>query len=151
MDILKTHTKKNIVNVPYKGTPDVIGNLLNGDLTLAPLFYNHVSSYINTDKFFILAVDTNERLANLPNVPTLKEFAIKAFADHSWFAVFSNQSINKKLQEHIQKALVLVLNDPVIVSQLYDKTGLIVDKKNITPKKNFIEEEKRAVGPLVKN
>ena len=87
-ELLKTNAKIDIVIVPYKGsTPayfDLIGGRIQGftDPVLGAL------PQVQGGKVRALAVTSSQRLAVLPDVPTVAESGLPGFAFFSWYGVW---------------------------------------------------------------
>ena len=145
---LKKVTKKNIINIPYKGQSLVLTDLINGNLTMACLFYPVVKPYIDSGQLIPLAVDSDRRLVELPNVSTLHENKINGLYQHSWFVLFSNQTTNKNKVQQIQQILKDALTDSE-QSKAFTKLYLEISKKSVIPPDNFIENEKKLIKPLL--
>jgi len=103
-----THTK--LVHVPYKGTAPAINDLLGGNVDL---MFNELATSIElhkAGKARILAVTTNERVASLPDIPTLAEAGVPGCESDTWNAITAppkmpdvvvaklNAAVNKALQ-----------------------------------------------------
>jgi len=87
-ELLRTNAKIDIVMVPYKGsTPayfDLIGGRIQGftDPVLGAL------PQVQGGKVRALAVTSTQRLAVLPDVPTVAESGLPGFAFFSWYGVW---------------------------------------------------------------
>jgi tripartite-type tricarboxylate transporter receptor subunit TctC len=77
----------DITHVPYKGTAPALNDLLGGQIPLIWATPNVVIQYVETGKVKPLAVASLERIALLPNVPTVNESAVPGFDVSVWFGV----------------------------------------------------------------
>src|ERR1700724_4751462 len=69
----------DITHVPYKGTAPALNDLLGGQIALIWATPNVVMQYVEAGKIKPLAVGSLERIALLPNVPTLNESGVSGF------------------------------------------------------------------------
>jgi tripartite-type tricarboxylate transporter receptor subunit TctC len=80
-----THTK--LVHVPYKGTAPALNDLIAGNVDL--MFTELATSLQlnNAGKAKILAVATKERIAAIPDIPTLTEAGVPGCESDTWEAL----------------------------------------------------------------
>ncbi len=87
--LLESMSKTDMTHVPYRGAApamnDVVSgtvNFLSGDLgTLIPM--------VSSGKLRALAVTGPQRVAALPNVPTVAESGLPGFEATGWFGIFA--------------------------------------------------------------
>lgn len=95
-----------------------------------------------------LAVTSKERLADLPDVPTLQELGLDGFESLAWFAMFAPagtpQPVVKKMESMLQQAL----NDPS-VSEVLKKTGFNAEKPDSDALKAIIKNEYARWGKVI--
>jgi len=80
-----THTK--LVHVPYKGTAPALNDLLAGNVDL---MFNELATSIELHKAGrarILAVAVTQRVASLPDIPTLEEAGVSGCDSDTWHAL----------------------------------------------------------------
>src|SRR6266404_4881684 len=77
------------VHVPYKGVPEAVNDTLTGRIHyfITPLL--PTISLIKSGKLVALAVTATQRLAVLPDVPTVAEAALPGFEYDGWFGLFA--------------------------------------------------------------
>jgi tripartite-type tricarboxylate transporter receptor subunit TctC len=149
MAILGKKLNKNFVHVPYKGIPPFLVDLISGNLDAAFVPTVNALPYIESGKLIALAVDSNNRLPELPNIPTLNECGIDNVGDAFWYMLFSNQTNNTEEVEQVKQAMIRILSDPEKV-KMFTETGLVIDKKKIIPSPTFIPREKIRFSKLAK-
>jgi tripartite-type tricarboxylate transporter receptor subunit TctC len=77
----------DITHVPYKGTAPSLNDLLGGQIPLIWATPNVVMQYVESGKIKPLAVGSAERVAILPNVPTVAESGVPGFDVSVWFGI----------------------------------------------------------------
>lgn len=137
-------------HIPFEGGAEAVTALLG----------NHINASVNTiseviphegNGLKILAVTSEERLAELPDVPTFKELGYELIGNGAWFGFMAPKDtpdeIVSKLDESIAKALV----DPAVIEQ-FKKAGIPISYLNaedFTEKvKNENEKNKEVVTSL---
>ncbi|CAM4422582.1 ABC transporter substrate-binding protein [Bordetella tumbae] len=88
-ELLKQMADIKIAHIPYKGTGPALNDLLGGavDMTITtpPPLLGHIAA----GKLRALAVTGPNRLASLPNVPTVAEAGYPDLLVSSWFAMYA--------------------------------------------------------------
>src|SRR6204780_4322748 len=77
----------DIIHVPYKGTAPALSDILGGQIPLMWATPNVVMQSVENGKLKPLAVGSPERIALLPNVPTVSESGIPGFDVNVWFGI----------------------------------------------------------------
>ena len=107
-----------VVEVPFKGTPEVIAAILshNVDGYWAPISAG--LSQIKSGKLRPLAVTTAKRSPVLPDVPTIAEAGVKGGESALWVAMWGPAGMNPELVNKINADARKALADPGVKSKL---------------------------------
>ncbi len=84
---LGTRLSLPFLHVPYKGDAPAVQDLLGGQIDSA--FFSIASASRAGDRLKALAVTGEERSAQFPNVPTLKELGIAGFEQGGWLGLLA--------------------------------------------------------------
>jgi tripartite-type tricarboxylate transporter receptor subunit TctC len=114
--IAAAHIK--VVEVPFKGTPEVIAAILshNVDGYWAPISAG--LSNIKSGKLRALAVTTGKRSPVLPDVPTIAEAGVKGAESALWVAMWGPAGMSPDLVNKINADARKALADPGVKSRL---------------------------------
>jgi len=108
-EMFKARTGINIVHVPFKGTAPAIRATLAGDVAIATVSVGPVLPQLRAGKLRGLAVTTSERVALLPDTPTLAESGLPGFVVAPWTGLFAPaatpRSVVEKLSSEVNAAL----------------------------------------------
>ena len=108
-EILRQTAKINIQHIPYKGVPDALTAVIRGDVQLffAPIPNAQELSAKGTVR--ALAINSDKRAPQLPDVPTIAESALPDYKYESWFGVMAPagtpREILTKVSQDIAQAL----------------------------------------------
>jgi tripartite-type tricarboxylate transporter receptor subunit TctC len=149
-EILKQSTGKNLIHIPYKSLAQPIPDLINGDVDLEFVWYSIIISYIQTGQVVPLAVGSNERLKDLPTVPTFREFKYYDAEYKDRFAIFSNKDGKDPDSRAIIKAYQKILTDPN-TNISYQKIGLTIELPVEINNTNYIVDLKKHYKNLLEN
>ena len=79
----------NLVNVTYKGSAQALIGMLAGEIDMIVIGPPAAMGQIQAGRVRALAVLRNERLASLPNVPTIKEAGIENSEVTTWYGILA--------------------------------------------------------------
>ncbi|HTQ74624.1 MAG TPA: tripartite tricarboxylate transporter substrate binding protein [Burkholderiales bacterium] len=107
-----------IVQIPFKGTPEVITAMFSGsvDAYWAPI--SAAMGSIKGGKLRPLAVSTPKRNQQLPDVPTPAEAGIKGTESPLWFGLWGPARLSSELVNKINADTRKALVDPAVKERL---------------------------------
>ncbi len=109
MEYLKLVTGMFITHIPYRGTGPQLTDLLSGRTQASSAGMPALGAHIRSGKLRAIAVGTQQRIAALPDVPTVAEMGFKNFETSQWYGMHvpagTPPEIVKRLQEECLKAL----------------------------------------------
>jgi tripartite-type tricarboxylate transporter receptor subunit TctC len=109
MEYLKLVTGMFITHIPYRGSGPQLTDLLAGRTQIAFNGLPSISAHIKAGKLRAIAVGTHDRIAALPDVPTVREMGFRDFETSQWYGMLAPAgtppAIVKRLQEESLKAL----------------------------------------------
>jgi len=109
MEYLKMVTGMFIIHIPYRGTGPQLTDLLAGRTQATSAGLPALLPHIKSGKLRAIAVGTSQRIAALPDVPTVAEMGYKDFETSQWYGILAPagtpRDIVKRLQEESLKAL----------------------------------------------
>jgi tripartite-type tricarboxylate transporter receptor subunit TctC len=117
--LFKTMTGTDFLHVPYKGAPQAITDLLNGQVQVVfeplPASIQHIKS----GKLRALAVTAAARSEALPEVPTVAEF-VPGYEASGWNGVCAPRNTPVEIIGRINSAINAGLADPKLKARLAD-------------------------------
>ena len=110
--------KIQVVQVPFKGTPEVVAAMLSGnvDAYWAPI--SAAMGSIKGGKLRPLAVSTLKRNQTLPDVPTTAEAGVPNAEAPLWFGLWGPAGMSPEVVNKISADVRKALADPVVKSRL---------------------------------
>jgi tripartite-type tricarboxylate transporter receptor subunit TctC len=117
-EMLKVATGIDVMHVPYKGTGAQLNDLLAGNTDAAsagpPGFMQHVKS----GRIRIIASGSAQRLAALPDVPTVAEQGYPGFDSSQWFGLLAPARTPPAVIARIHDAAEQALQVPAVQERL---------------------------------
>jgi tripartite-type tricarboxylate transporter receptor subunit TctC len=109
MEYLKLVTGMFITHIPYRGTGPQLTDLLAGRTQASSAGMPALGAHIRGGKLRAIAVGTQQRIAALPDVPTVQEMGYKDFETSQWYGILAPAGtppdLVKRMQEESFKAL----------------------------------------------
>lgn len=118
LEKFKLATGIQVTHVPYKGTPEVVSDLMSGRVNyyFAPI--SPVIPLVRDGKVRALGVTSAKRAASLPNVPTIAEAGVPGFEFTLWFGLWGPAGISADLVDKINKDVNRALAAPDVTDRL---------------------------------
>jgi len=118
LEKFKLATGADVTHIPYKGTQEVMTDLLGGrvEYYFGPI--SAVLSNINDGKLRALAVTSAKRSGSLPNVPTVAEAGVPGFEFTLWFGVWAPAGVPANIVDKISKDVNRALADAGVRERL---------------------------------
>jgi tripartite-type tricarboxylate transporter receptor subunit TctC len=110
-----------LVHVPYTGNP--YADLIAGQIQMMFSPIPASIGYIKSGQLRSLAVGTPERLAILPEIPTVAE-TLPGYDASGWHGLMVPKGVSAQIVEAINKAAMADLADPAFKSKLADLGGI---------------------------
>jgi tripartite-type tricarboxylate transporter receptor subunit TctC len=106
------------VHVPYKGTPEVITDTISGRMHYAMSPLLAAVPHVRSGRLLAVGVTSSERLAMIPDVPTISEAALPGFEYQGWFGVLAPGRIPRALVEKLSTEIVRIIALPDIQERI---------------------------------
>ena len=113
---LATGTK--LVHVPFRGTAPALNDILAKQVDLMFVDLAAVISLHEAGNARILAVATGERIAELPDTPTLEELGLANFRSATWNAIAAPAKTPAAITVKLNQAVNEILKAPDVVAHL---------------------------------
>jgi tripartite-type tricarboxylate transporter receptor subunit TctC len=110
-------TGTKLTHVPYKGTAPATNDLLAGRVTFMFIGMATVRGHIQAGKLKVLAVATQKRDPDFPDVPTLAEAGVPNYYPDVWYGMLAPSGIPEEARQKLNKAIEKALHDPEVIKQ----------------------------------
>ncbi|MFC6279866.1 MULTISPECIES: Bug family tripartite tricarboxylate transporter substrate binding protein [Polaromonas] len=148
---LKARTGAQMTQVPYKGITPAVSAVLAGEAQLTLAGASLTQGYISAGKLKPIAVARQERLAEFPQVPTLREAGFADIDPHeSWFGLFVTGGTSSTIVQKIYRDVAEVGADAVFRERYVLARGL--DPVFSSPEEfaKFIQADMRQKARLIR-
>ena len=138
----------NIQHIPYKGGSPSLSDLMAGQLDM--IFSNFPESipFVKAGKLRAIAIATDQRNAQVPEVPTTAEAGMPKLNVEQWTAVMAPAATPDDVVATLSKELVAIMQIPEVVAKSTD-LGFRVDPKGPVAFAKFWDAEVQRWGEVI--
>jgi tripartite-type tricarboxylate transporter receptor subunit TctC len=142
-------TGMEMTHIPYSGAGPIITAIVGSQVQVT--FLNLASSlpHIKAGKMKALAAVPTERLAELPNVPTLTEMGLAGVGTNAWQGLFAPAATPQPVLDRIYAAVVKVMSPPETREQLAKQMMNVSLSKSPADYTAFMREQTKKWGEFI--
>ena len=126
MELFKSMTGAPAAHIPYKGPAEAVTDLLAGQVQLSITSVVAAMPFVRSARLRALATTGRERLAELPDLPTMIEAGLPGYEVYVWYGVLAPAGTPGDIVGKLNRELVRILNLPDIRSKLLAQGGELV-------------------------
>jgi tripartite-type tricarboxylate transporter receptor subunit TctC len=138
-----------MVHVPYKGTAPALNDIIASHTDFIFMELASAIKLHEAGRAHILAVATAQRIANLPDIPTLDEVGVKGFESGTWNAIAAPPNTPPAIVAKLNQAINDVLNSPEAQAH-FAKINLHAAGGTPAEAKAFLKKERQVWGEVIK-
>jgi tripartite-type tricarboxylate transporter receptor subunit TctC len=108
---LSDEWKTDFAAVPYKGGSEIVNAALGGQIDVTRIGLGNVAGFFKDPRLKVLAVRSEKRLPELPDVPTTKEAGIGAYPGVPWWGLVAPAKTPDAVVARVGKEVREILSD----------------------------------------
>jgi len=140
-----------MTHVPYRATPQAIGDVAAGHVSLSFAEAGASLALIRDGKVRALAVSSTQRLPAHPSVPPFAEAAnAPDFETVSWHALLAPAKTPRPIVEKLNAEMTRIMSDPDMQKRLSDLGLIPLKPPSIAETERYIKSETEKWSALVK-
>jgi tripartite-type tricarboxylate transporter receptor subunit TctC len=143
----------SMTHIPYNGSSPAITAVAGGQvdtvfdtaITAVPLALS--------GKTTALAVIAQQRLAQLPDVPTMTELNFKEYSElvpWSWKGVFAPAGTPPEVVDKLRTTIATMLTDPAFKTRIEKASSLVIPPKTAAELEQFLTNQREGWGRVIK-
>ncbi len=117
-ELFKSMTGVDATVVPYKGSPALVTALRSNDVQVAFEMLAPILPQAQAGAVKLIAVASEQRPTNLPDLPTVSESGVPGYTATSWNALAVPAKTPRAVVDRLQQAVVQALADPQVQRKL---------------------------------
>ncbi len=139
----------SMVHVPYKGTPETLPPLMNGDTQAAFSGYSTPKALVEAGKLRVLAVASAKRIPILPEIPAIAE-TYPGFDVSAWTGFAAPAGVPSHAVERLATEIRAVVQSPTIRARFLE-VGLVPGGETPAEFSKMIEDSYTTFGKVIQN
>jgi tripartite-type tricarboxylate transporter receptor subunit TctC len=148
---LTNMTKSTMTHVPYKGGGEQAQALIGGQVDIGVVLFGAVKGLIASKRLKPLAVTTSERLAVLPQVPTVNEaIGSSSFEVNTWGGYVLPKGTPKGVVDAVFSAIKGVISSPPVLQTALANGSFPMPATSPAAFAKFVAEERTSALQLLK-
>ena len=124
MEYLKLVTGMFITHIPYRGTGPQLTDLLAGRTQASSAGLPALLPHIRAGKLRAIAVGTAQRLAQLPDVPTVAEMGYKGFETSQWYGILAPAGTPREIVRRLQEESLTALKSNSVTERFASDSAI---------------------------
>lgn len=128
------------VNISYRNNPEGLNSLLGGFTQMMFGSAQEVAALRGEDKLLALAVTSEQRLPNLPDVPTMRELGFPSLNPTLWYGYVAPAGTPASIVAKLADAITRAIRDPSFKNR-FKPLSFVEDIKTGEPLTAFINGE----------
>jgi tripartite-type tricarboxylate transporter receptor subunit TctC len=125
-EYLKMVSDTFVLHVPYRGTGPMLTDLMAGRLQAASVGAPALLAFIKAGKLRCIATGTSQRLAQLPDVPTVAEQGFKDFEMTQWYGLMAPSKWSKPQLAKLESESIKAARSTLVKEKLAHETAVAV-------------------------
>jgi tripartite-type tricarboxylate transporter receptor subunit TctC len=152
MEVFRKDAGLDMVHVPYKGgAGPAVQDVLGGHVDIMFTTISSAMEFVKGGKVRALAVTTRQRMAELPDVPTMSELGWHNLVTSSWQGVLVPARTPKPVVDRLHAAIVKVLAEPAIQARMRNVGAIAVASRSPEEFKAYMDAETAKWTKVIKD
>ncbi len=151
MELFRKNAGLNMTHIPYKGgAGPAVADVIGGHVSVMFVTISSAINHVKEGRLKALGVTTRERVASLPNVPTMLELGFPDNVSSSWQGVLVPTGTPRPIVEKLHAAVLRGMANPQLQKR-YTEAGVIAATSK-TPEefKKYIDAESAKWSRVIK-
>jgi tripartite-type tricarboxylate transporter receptor subunit TctC len=133
----------DLQHIPYKGTNDLIADLLTGRVPVAFISPLVAKQHVATGELLALGITSAKRSASWPDVPTVAEAGVPGYTLEAWYALLAPAGTPKPIIDTLSSAVAEAVKSPEVSKKLESLGNVPVGNSPAEAKAYMNAEAKR--------
>src|SRR5215210_1010592 len=117
-EVFKQQAGVDIQHIPYKGTNDLIADLLSGRVPISFISPLVGKQLVNEGKLRALGMSSAKRSASWPDTPAIAEAGVPGYEVEAWYAIVVPKATPKDVVEKLSRSIADAVKSPEVAEKL---------------------------------
>ena len=114
-----------VQHIPYKGRGPMLTDIVGGQIEFAAAAVPAVQGHLASGRMKAIGILGKQRVASLPDVPTVAEQGFPDVDVSGWFAMIGPKGLPAAQVDRLHKAVVAAFNDPEVKAAMAKQENVI--------------------------
>ncbi|MDO8903484.1 tripartite tricarboxylate transporter substrate binding protein [Hydrogenophaga sp.] len=137
-----------VQHIPYKGMGPMMMDVIAGQVEFGVAAVAAAQGHLATGRMRAIGIMGKQRIAALPDVPTLAEQGFPDVDVEGWFALVGPKGLPAAQVERLHKAVVAAFNDPEVKAAM-DKQNNVINPTSPDMAAKFLKSEQERYARIV--
>jgi tripartite-type tricarboxylate transporter receptor subunit TctC len=138
-----------VQNIPHKGSAQAMMDLIAGNVLLGSMTWSSAAGQVRAGAVVPIAVSSGVRIAELPDVPTLREAGYDDLVALTWFALSGPAGLPDDVVVRLNRAVNVAWAAPAVQRQLADD-AIAAEPMSPAAVTAFVTAEVQKWGPVAR-
>jgi tripartite-type tricarboxylate transporter receptor subunit TctC len=150
MELFKSRTGIQVVHVPYRGAEPAVTDLAGGHVDVMFCDLGTIMPLYRGGRISVIAVATQNRIALLPDIPTVEEGGVKDFTSTTFYSLLAPPKTPASIRNKLNRAIVAAMQEPETQAKL---KAIFVEPSTLDPAAmgRFIKEQAKLWGGVIRS
>src|SRR5437016_3396188 len=107
-----------LTHIPYKGAGPALMDLVGGHVLVGSITFSSAAQQIRAGTVRALAVSSEKRLPNFPDIPTFKELGYDDLVSETWFAFSGPARLPSTIVQPLSREIEKILQGPEVKKRM---------------------------------
>jgi len=136
-------------HIPHKGSSQAMVDLIAGNVMIGSMTWSSAVGQVRAGTVVPIAVSSGARLAEFPNVPTLREEGFDDLVALTWHALSGPAGLPKDVVQKLNEAVNAAWATPALRQRLADD-AIMAEPMSPQAVTEFVRSEVRKWGPIAR-
>jgi tripartite-type tricarboxylate transporter receptor subunit TctC len=136
-------------HIPHKGSSQAMMDLVAGNVRIGSMTWSSAVGQIRAGTVVPLAVSASARVADFPDVPTLREEGFDDLVIDTWYALSGSAGLPADVVEKLNRAVNTAWATPAVRRRLAED-AIVAEPMTPQAVTAFVADEVRKWGPIAK-
>ncbi len=123
-EIMRQNANVKMVHVPYKGAPEAVTAVVRGDVAMYFAPIPAAQELGASGKVRVMAINSDKRMPQLPETPTVAEAGLSDYRYESWFGVLAPAGTPPAILAKVSQDIAKVLQTKEVADKLISQGSI---------------------------
>ncbi len=151
MELFLSMTRLELIHIPYKGTGQVLADVIGGQVPLMMGNLLPVLPHVTGGRLRAYAVTSATRSSAAPDIPTLAEAGVPGYEAVQWFGMWTRAGTPRAAVEKLHRSLSQVLGDAAFRKGMADRGADVSPSASPAAYGEFVRGEMKKWAKVIKD